>query len=114
MMSQSTNANTAPLGRAELRKIVKQHLPAWAKACAADAGTIVMHEEAFGTSIGELVLLACAVKYAAQAGKSVHVAAGNTSKASQPTNQPNTVEAIYREGHPRTQPRGKSHRAPPL
>src|SRR5438876_110389 len=64
--------SAASLPPSELQAIVRKHLPAWFKACAADAETIVMHEESFGASGGELFLLGCALKYAARSGKTVH------------------------------------------
>jgi hypothetical protein len=66
-----------PLSEAELRSLIARHLPAWQLACDADdAESIVLHEASFGTSTRELLLFACAIKYAAAKGKHVHVATG--------------------------------------
>jgi hypothetical protein len=84
----------------QLRYIVRKQLPAWFKACAADAETIVMHEKSFGASAGELFLLGCALKYAAQSGKTVHVTCGDEEPAPRSRMKPISVEAIYREEPP--------------
>jgi hypothetical protein len=80
-----------------LRDIVRKHLPAWFRACAASAEIIVMHEEAFGTSAGEILLLGCALKYAGISGKTVHMTSGNKSGASRSKAKPIAIETIYRE-----------------
>lgn len=68
-----------PLSDIELLGIIEKHLPAWLSAChSADSQAIVLHEAAFGTSPHELLLFACAIKYAAAKGKTVHVAVGKT------------------------------------
>jgi hypothetical protein len=64
----------------DLQAVIAEHLPAWKKACHADANEIAFHVEAFGASGTELLLLACAIKYAALQGKNVHIACG-TGKA---------------------------------
>ena len=79
----------------DLRKIVAEHLPAWLKACAEDTEIIAMHEEAFGTSGGELFLFACAIKYATQKGKIVHVTCGGDAQV--PPELAFGIEATYRE-----------------
>jgi len=56
-----------------------------------------MHEEAFGTSPGEILLLGCALKYAGISGKTVHVTSGKTPAASRSKFKPISIEAIYRE-----------------
>ena len=83
-----------------LRGIVRKHLPAWFRACAASAEIIVMHEEAFGTSPGEILLLGCALKYAGISGKTVHVTSGKKPAASRSKLKPISIEAIYREEQP--------------
>jgi hypothetical protein len=75
--------NTKPLNEQfsddDLRRIVAKQLPAWKRACtASDANAIVLHESAFGRSHSELLLLACAIKYAALNKKNVHIASGGS------------------------------------
>jgi hypothetical protein len=66
-----------PISEAELHSLIARHLPAWQQACDADdAESIVLHEASFGSSTRELILFACAIKYAAAKGKHVHVATG--------------------------------------
>ena len=43
-----------------------------------DTDGIVLHELAFGSSAREMLLLACAIKFAAAHGKTVHVASGES------------------------------------
>jgi hypothetical protein len=70
-----------PLTVIELTGIIEAHLPGWQKACgSSEANAIVLHELAFGTSGDELLLLACAIKYAAQRGKNVHVVCGSPTR----------------------------------
>src|SRR5205823_9474132 len=78
----------SPLDPAVLRDIVRKHLPAWFRACAASAEIIVMHEGSFGTSAGEILLLGCALKYAGISGKTVHMTSGNKSAASRSKAKP--------------------------
>ena len=85
------------LDPAVLRDIVRKHLPAWFRACAASAEIIVMHEEAFGTSPGEILLLGCALKYAGLSGKTVQVTSGKKPATSRSKLKPISIEAIYRE-----------------
>jgi hypothetical protein len=88
----------SPLDPAVLRDIVRKHLPAWFRACAASAEIIVMHEESFGTSAGEILLLGCALKYAGISGKTVHVTSGKKKTAtSRSKSKPIAIETIYRE-----------------
>ena len=68
--------------------------------------------EGMSPALLALVLVACALKYAAQAGKAVHVVWGDASKASHATIEPITVEAIYREGNSRSKSRRRSYRDP--
>ena len=58
-----------------------------------------MHEAAFGTSKGELFLFACAIKYAANVGKTVHVTCGGTkSDGSSALQVPkHAIEGTYRD-----------------
>src|SRR5437870_2786550 len=65
----------------DLRRIIAKQLPAWKRACAApDTGAIVVHESAFGRSHSELLLLACAIQYAALNKKNVHIACGESNQ----------------------------------
>jgi hypothetical protein len=80
----------------KLRNIVEKRLPAWFKACASDTEAIVMHEAAFGTSRGELFLFACAIKYAAQKRKTVHVIFGSRRWRSAESADSSEVE-VHRE-----------------
>jgi hypothetical protein len=62
---------------AEILSLVRMHLPAWTRACeASDTDGIALHESEFGTSSAELLLFACAIKFAAGNGKNVYVACG--------------------------------------
>ncbi len=56
-----------------------------------------MHEEAFGTSAGEILLLGCALKYAGISGKTVHITSAKKAAASRSKSKPIAIEAIYRE-----------------
>jgi hypothetical protein len=86
------------LSQDELRDIILKHLPAWARACAAESEAIVLHETAFGTSDGELFLFGCAIKYAAGAGKAVHVTCGKDSTRGYRTPfPPPSIQEIYRD-----------------
>jgi len=91
-----------PLSPKELREIVKKHLPAWFKACHDDSDAIVLHEAAFGTSGTELFLFACAIKYATQNGKTVHIARGRSTKAEfpEPIAENSFVVKVFREAAP--------------
>jgi hypothetical protein len=86
-----------PLSLEDLRRVVQKHLPAWSKACASDADAIVMHGEAFGTSEGELLLFACAIKYAMHRGKTVHVTSERERDAAHSANTAKLGGPIYRE-----------------
>jgi len=83
----------------ELRDIVGRHLPAWLKACAADSEAIVLHEAAFGMSGSELFLFACAIKYATQHGKTVHVTRDRDTKDGSPESKiaKTFVVKVFRE-----------------
>src|SRR2546422_643818 len=49
----------------EISKIVSQRLPRWKAACDnAEADTVVFNHRAFGHSLDETFLLACAIRYA--------------------------------------------------
>jgi hypothetical protein len=77
MPEPPTSDSAEPLSEADLRSFITRHLPAWQQACDADdAESIVLHEASFGTSTRELVLFACAIKYAAAKGKHVYVTTG--------------------------------------
>jgi hypothetical protein len=83
----------------ELRHIVAKQLPAWKRACTAtDTNTIVLHESAFGRSHSELLLLACAIKYAALNNKGIHIVSNETDPTPE-AGSPRKVKSIrtYRE-----------------
>lgn len=89
-----------PLSEAELRSLIARHLPAWQQACDADdAESIVLHEASFGSSTRELLLFACAIKYAAAKGKHVHVATGPGRRRREPETVLPEAElgSVYRE-----------------
>jgi len=89
-----------PISEAELRSLIARHLPAWQQACDADdAESIVLHEASFGNSTRELLLFACAIKYAAAKGKHVHVATGPGGKgrASDSLLDSAALGSVYRE-----------------
>lgn len=88
-----------PLSEAELRSYVARHLPAWRRACDDAGDSIVLHQASFGTSMHELFLFACAIKYAAAKGKHVHVASGTGRTKHLPeTMLPlATLGSVYRE-----------------
>lgn len=95
-----------------LRGIVRRHLPAWFRACASSADSIAMHEGSFGMSAGELLLLGCALKYAALSGKTVHVTCGDDkATASRSKLKSISIDAIYREQRPSSQTRTASEKA---
>lgn len=99
-MPESSNFDSAePLSEAQLRSFIARHLPAWQQACDAGEGdSIVLHEASFGTSTHELLLFACAIKYAAAKGKHVHVAAGSGGTRHEPEAVLNAqLGAVYRE-----------------
>jgi len=96
-VTKQTHKASEPLTVGQLRKIVRKHLPGWVRACAAEADAIVLHEAAFGTSDGELFLFACAIKYAANAGKTVHVSCGEGTGPNDFKVSESRVEATYRD-----------------
>jgi hypothetical protein len=76
--------------------VIEKHLPAWFNACASEGDAIVLHEKAFGMSGSELFLFACAIKYAAGAGKTVHVTCGEPD-ITQSRFHSASAEDIFRE-----------------
>jgi hypothetical protein len=99
-MPESSNFDSAePLSETQLRSFIARHLPAWQQACDADErDSIVLHEASFGTSTHELLLFACAIKYAAAKGKHVHVAAGSGRVRHEPEAVLKApLGAVYRE-----------------
>jgi len=59
---------------AEVEAIVNEELPQWKKACEnAVAEIVIFHQDAFGNSFKELLLMAITIKYARLKGKSVTV-----------------------------------------
>jgi hypothetical protein len=106
-MSESSNFDSAePLSETQLRSFIAKNLPAWQQACDAEDGdSIVLHEASFGTSTHELLLFACAIKYAAAKGKHVHVAVGGGRARHEPEAVLKApLGAVYREDTP-----GKHH-----
>jgi len=103
-MPQVFAADSAePISEAELRSLIARHLPAWQQACDADdAESIVLHEASFGSSTPELILFACAIKYAAAKGKHVHVATGpgRTRRAPEILLPDAALGSVYREEIP--------------
>jgi hypothetical protein len=101
-MADAFSAESAePLSEPELRSLIARHLPAWQQACDADdAESIVLHEASFGTSTHELLLFACAIKYAAAKGKHVHVATGpgRTRREPETVLPEAALGSVYREG----------------
>jgi hypothetical protein len=118
-MLESSNFDSAePLSETQLRSFIARHLPAWQQACDAEDGdSIVLHEASFGTSTHELLLFACAIKYAAAKGKYVHVAAGNGRARHEPEAVLKApLGAVYREnaaGKHRTRTRRHAKRRKP-
>jgi hypothetical protein len=99
-MTESSSFDSAePLSETQLRSFISRHLPAWQQACDAEDGdSIVLHEASFGTSTHELLLFACAIKYAAAKGKHVHVAAGGGRIRHEPEAVLEApLRAVYRE-----------------
>ena len=95
----------------DLRRVIRKHLPAWLKACAAHADAIVMHGEAFGTSERELFLFACAIKYATHKGKTVHVTSSREREILHPgLHASSSFDVIYREERGRIGTAGKARR----
>jgi hypothetical protein len=92
-----------PISEAELQSLIARHLPAWQQACDAyDAESIVLHEASFGSSTRELILFACAIKYAAAKGKHVHVATGpgRVRRAPETVLPEAELGVVYREETP--------------
>lgn len=97
-----------PISETELRSLIARHLPAWQQACDADdAESIVLHEASFGSSTNELLLFACAIKYAAAKGKHVHVATGpgRIRRAPETLLPEATLGVVYREEGPLKEPK---------
>jgi hypothetical protein len=99
MPESSTFDSAEPLTETQLRSFIAKHLPAWQQACDAEDGdSIVLHEASFGTSTHELLLFACAIKYAATKGKHVHVATGSGRTRHEPEAVLKApLGAVYRE-----------------
>ena len=58
----------------EVTKIVSQRLPRWKAACDnGEADTVIFDQRAFGHSLNETFLLACAIWYARIAKKTVMI-----------------------------------------
>jgi hypothetical protein len=114
-LPKSPKDNSHPLSIEELGRIVARHLPEWFRACAAKPDAIVLHEAAFGTSKSELFLFACAIKYAANVGKTVHVTAGRAESSGSSVLQvpKRAIQATYRDrpgSHSTRRPRKTSRK----
>src|SRR5216117_3288605 len=104
--------NRAHFSDEDLRRIIAKQLPAWKRACAAsDASAIVLHESAFGRSHSELLLLACAIKYAALSNKNIHIVCGESGRRANSRPRPRIDASVrtYHE-HKRTATGGPSRR----
>gem|GEM_PF-2038333 len=100
MPESSTFDSAEPLSETQLRSFIARHLPAWQQACDAEDGdSIVLHEASFGTSTHELLLFACAIKYAATKGKHVHVVSGTgiTKHELEAVLRPAALGSVFRE-----------------
>ena len=60
---------------------IRKQLPDFARMCASDVETVMLHQDAFAADYqeDEYVLLGMAIKYAGLRGKEVHVIGGNRS-----------------------------------
>jgi hypothetical protein len=75
------------------------------RACeASDTDAIALHEAEFGTTTTELLLFACAIKFAAKQGKNVYVTCGQASGSPEDVVSSAHFVAVYRE-QPHTKPR---------
>jgi len=105
---------TELLSQEDLERIVGKKLPGWKRAClSSEADAIVLHELAFGMSGRELLLFACAIKYAAAKGKNVHVVCGRAdgSQAAEGAVPEARFAGQYRDTPPSTSsPRPRSRR----
>ncbi len=57
----------------EIEEIVSESLPAWKKICDSEPKEVILHQNDFGTSIRQFMLLAIAVKYAVRKDKTVTI-----------------------------------------
>jgi hypothetical protein len=98
-MPQSFEFDTLnELTAAQILSLVRDHLPAWMRACeAADADAIALHEAEFGTTTTELLLFACAIKFAAKKGKNVYVTCGQGNGSPEDIVSSEHFVAVYRE-----------------
>jgi hypothetical protein len=95
------------LSPAQIRRLIEKDLPAWLEACASDADTILMHQRSFGTTADELMLLGCALKYAAQRHKDVHVTWHLNEKKPRLAGRRVAIDATYREANHSRLPTGR-------
>jgi hypothetical protein len=94
------NPQTSPehLSAADILALVREHLPAWMRACeASDTDAIALHEAEFGTTTTELLLFACAVKFAARKGKNVYVTCDQGAASPGDIIRSDRFIAVYRE-----------------
>jgi hypothetical protein len=86
------------LSAADILSLVREHLPAWMRACeATDTDAIALHEAEFGTSATELILFACAIKFAAKKGKNVYVTCDGKLVSPKKRVRSGRFVAVYRE-----------------
>jgi hypothetical protein len=89
------------LTAAKILALVHAQLPAWVAACdAEDTDAIALHESEFGSSTSELLLFACAIKFAAKKGKNVYVTSHRVVGSRRETGVVGRVIAVYREKVP--------------
>ena len=102
------------LSAADILSLVRDHLPAWMRACeATDTAAIALHEAEFGTTTTELLLFACAIKFAARKGKNVYVSCGQGNGPHEDIASSEHFIAVYREQpHAESATRQKPKRSP--
>ncbi len=99
-----TRPSSEHLSPADILALVRDHLPAWMRACeAADTAAIALHEAEFGTTTTELLLFACAIKFAAKKGKNVYVTCDQGNGSPEDIVSSEHFIAVYRE-QPHTAP----------
>lgn len=65
---------SGPLSDEEVVRIVSHRIPHWKAACDhAEADTVIFDQRAFGHSLDETLLMACAIRYARIANKMVMI-----------------------------------------
>lgn len=65
---------SAAISDEEVARIVTQRIPRWKAACDhTEADTVVLDQRAFGRSLDEMFLMACAIRYARITNKIVMI-----------------------------------------